>query len=149
MALISRAPARLYFDANIFIYAYESRSLHGCALDAVRREVDEIGQRIVTSELSLAECLMGGKRSLAVEAEAAYVDMITQDPLMDSRPIARDLIIEAARYGNRTRSRWADAMHVVTALTAGCSHFLTNDQKLKLATRIEKLLLSHLADRLC
>ena len=120
---------RLYLDANVFIYAIEgsaevSSSLH--ELFSLLHARDGVG---VTSELTLAEVLPKADGLL----RRNYLDLIVWSRIFDLYPVSRDTLIETAEYRKIARMpKLPDAIHVVTAIRAGCRTILSADSRLKL-----------------
>jgi len=121
--------ARLYLDANVFIYAIEGNA---DIAEPLRRLFDlfranrGIG---VTSELTLAEVL---PRASNVQRRS-YLDMIVWSRIFDLRPVSREILIETAQYRQMAgMPKLPDAIHAVTAIRAGCRMVISADSRLKL-----------------
>jgi predicted nucleic acid-binding protein len=123
------AVPRFYLDANIFIYAIEGSA---DIANPLRRLFDlfRAGRGIgVTSELTLAEVL---PKASDVQRQN-YLNIIVWSRIFDLRPVSRDILIETAEYReNAGMSKLPDAIHVVTAIRAGCRTVLSADLRLKL-----------------
>jgi predicted nucleic acid-binding protein len=123
---------RVYLDANVFIYAIEGNA---DIADPLRQLFDlfranrGIG---VTSELTLAEVLPRASNA----QRRNYLNMIVWSRIFDLRPVSRDILIETAKYREKARKagmpKLPDAIHVVTAIRAGCRTVLSADLRLKL-----------------
>ena len=97
-------------------------------------KADEI--RLVTSTITLAECLSAGEvmpEPIADDTKqlfsdflwsGTYVELVPFDPFVAER--ARDF-----RWIDTVKIKNQDAIHAATALMEGCSEFLTTDEKLK------------------
>ena len=121
--------ARLYLDANVFIYAIEGSA----DISNPLRELFDLfrAQRGtgVTSELTLAEVLPRAN----VLQRRSYLDLIAWSGIFDLRPVNRDILIETAQYRSAAgMPKLPDAIHVVTAIKAGCRTILSADSRLKL-----------------
>lgn len=57
-ALSELVGSRVYLDANAFIYVQERHPTFGPAIEAICAQIDAQSVEGVTSELSLAECLV-------------------------------------------------------------------------------------------
>jgi predicted nucleic acid-binding protein len=121
--------ARIYLDTNVFIYAVEgspdvAESLrHLFELSRTKRGAG------VTSELTLAEVL---PRATTIQRRM-YLDLIVWSRIFDLQPISREILIETADYRRIAQMpRLPDAIHVVTAIRAGCRTVLSADSRLRL-----------------
>lgn len=136
---------RVYFDANAFIYAIESKDGVSAQLQtlfvALKRGV-AIG---VTSEFTLAEVL---PKASPVQRRD-YLDLIIFSRLFDLRPVSRDILIETADYRKHlsrpsydTRSsmpKLPDAIHVITASNAKCDVFVSFDRGMRLPKGMQRV----------
>lgn len=142
------ASSKLYFDANVFIYAVEgSDDIAGCLrtlFGLLRSDLN----LAVTSELTLAEVL---PRADPVRRRN-YMELILHSGLFSLHPVTRDVLMETADYrrfagmpssdaSRPTASvpKLPDAIHVVTAVRAGCNRMLSFDRSLKLPDGIGRL----------
>jgi predicted nucleic acid-binding protein len=133
--------SRLYFDANVFIYAVEGSD---DIADRLRTLFELLSRNLnlaVTSELTLAEVL---PKADAIRRRN-YLELILHSGLFELYPVTRDILIETADYRRivgvpqpdvsepyASMRKLPDAIHVVTAIRAGCSGMLSFDQGLKL-----------------
>ena len=56
-------------------------------------------------------------------------------------PVSRTILIDAARLRANSGLRLPDAIHVATAVAAGCPIFLSNDRRLKVPDVLQLLAL--------
>jgi predicted nucleic acid-binding protein len=120
---------RLYLDANVFIYAIEGNAEVSNPLRELFGLLRARPGTGVTSELTLAEVL---PRANDVQRRN-YLDLIVWSRIFDLYPISRDILIETAEYRKVARMpKLPDAIHVVTAIRAGCRTILSADSRLKL-----------------
>lgn len=78
------------------------------------------------------------------QLQSLYRDSIRNSNLLTVCPVTRDILIEAARLRSLSSLRLPDAIHLATAINAGCSAFLTNDRGIAAAAGIKVILLSAL-----
>jgi predicted nucleic acid-binding protein len=125
----SREFFRLYLDANVFIYAVEGDA---SLSDPLREFFGRLRQKkgiAVTSELTLAEVL---PKARSID-RSSYFDLIVHGGIVDLVPVSRDVLLETAEYRRSAgMPKLPDAIHVVTALQAGCRRILSRDMRLKL-----------------
>ena len=130
---------KIYLDANFFIFLVEgpSSALHRFLLSSLNRDVV-----LVTSELTLLETLAGARKSgddrLAALNEAV---LAPGDDLLDVRPIDRAVLRRAAVVRSDPGNKTPDAIHVATAMEAGCEAFVSSDRKLRVPDGLRKVAL--------
>ena len=123
---------KLYLDANFFIYVLEGSEPWAKPARSVSQALDRGECSAVTSELSLAECLVKPMASGRTEFIETYLAMFRDHRSLSLVPITRDLLIDAARLRALSRIKLPDAIHAATALRSGCASFLTNDDRLSI-----------------
>lgn len=132
--------SRFYLDANVFIYAIEGNAN---IADPLRTLFDLFRLNpgmAVTSELTLAEVL---PRAPDVQRRN-YLNLIVWSRIFDLRPVSRDILIETAEYRETAgMPKLPDAIHVVTAIRAGCRTVLSADSRLRLPNGYSVLLPDH------
>jgi predicted nucleic acid-binding protein len=129
---------RYYLDTYVIFSAIEHPATFGPSHVRFVRQLDAGKLEAVTSELSVAECLVKPLRDRAEKIVAAYLRFLDGRPTLPLLPIDRDILLTAARLRASLDIRLPDAIHVATALRAHCSIFLTNDKRLKLPPEIRK-----------
>ncbi len=133
---------RVYLDANIFIYALEGLEPWPTILRDVFSSIDAGMFSAVTSELSLAECLVRpfslGREDIAGQYRCA----LQPRPTLTVAPICTDILVSAARLRGSTGLKLPDAIHAATAHASTCSAFLTNDTGFCRLQSIDVVLLS-------
>jgi predicted nucleic acid-binding protein len=122
---------RLYLDAQIFIYTVERDPVYASTLARLWAKSDSGDFALVTSELSILECLTGAYRSKNPTLLAQYEEALASTSI-ETVPIGQDILRLGARLRADTPSlRTPDAIHLATAMTATCQGFLTNDRRLR------------------
>ena len=140
--LKSLKATRIYFDANIFIYALEGISPFAEALLDVFESVDKGEMTAVTSELSLAECLVKPLTEKNATQRTIFEQSLTTSDTFKVVPVHREILKMAASLrATHTTIRLPDAIHVATALSERCTAFLTNDSRIKVSISLHFLLL--------
>jgi predicted nucleic acid-binding protein len=131
MELIERLrPHRVYLDSNIFIYAFENYVLYPECAEVMRALVaDEISG--VASEIALLEILPkpvhGGRPALG----DAYLEAMATAGGLALVPVTREVILRAVSLRAAAKINSLDAVHIATAIDAGCDLLLTNDFRLR------------------
>lgn len=131
MGPLSAIEGPVYFDTNVVIAIIEGTGPLSPAQAAILNAIDEDRLPALTSELTLAECLVkpfAERNAVAIEAFLSFLDGRPSFPTM---PVTRDLLLDAARLRAETRLRLPDAIHMVTATRFGCRCFLTEDRDMK------------------
>lgn len=144
MALIDPRIRRIYFDANIFIYTVEKHRDYEAVLTRLFEEIEKSRQRVVTSELSLAECLVGARKARSDELAAIYENLLAPSEMVVIAPLDREILRAAAFYAADVTIKLPDAIHVVTAVALGCEMFFTNDRRVTAPAGMELLTLDGL-----
>jgi predicted nucleic acid-binding protein len=125
---------RIYFDSNAFIYAIEGVDEVAALLHSLFAALRRQSSLACTSEFTLAEVLPKAN--------------VVQRGMFDLLPVTRDILIETADYRSRVRPsleskgsmpKLPDAIHVVTAIRAGCNTFVSFDRGLKLPVGLDRV----------
>lgn len=139
--------SKLYFDANVFIYAVEGSDDIASRLRTLLELLSRNRNLAVTSELTLAEVLPKADPI----RRRNYLELILYSGLFDLYPVTRDVLMETADYRRiagasrpdvskpNAMPRLPDAIHVVTAVRAGCDRMLSFDRALKLPEGMRRL----------
>jgi predicted nucleic acid-binding protein len=140
-----RRDRRIYFDANAFIYAIEGSDEISALLHSVFAALRQQAKSAYTSEFTLAEVLPKAN----IVQRRSYLTLILHSGLIDLLPVTRDVLIESADYrkslaqpspeARRSMPKLPDAIHVVTAVHAGCNTFLSFDRGLKLPVGLDRV----------
>jgi predicted nucleic acid-binding protein len=130
MGLLMEGIRRVYIDANIFIAAFEAE---GNVADQAARLLSDVAvavpQKLVTSELTLAELLVLPLRKSDFTLIDLYSGLLIPHSRLDVRPATRETFIKAAEVRAQTPSRkLPDAVHIATAILSGCTHILSADK---------------------
>jgi predicted nucleic acid-binding protein len=121
---------RVYLDTNFFVYALEELKPWARIARLILDAMDRGDCAAVTSELSLAECLVKPMQLQQQEVIETFLDFLQDRRSLSVVPVTRELLIEAARLRADCRIKLPDAIHAATALQGGCNSFLTNDDRL-------------------
>jgi predicted nucleic acid-binding protein len=125
---------RIYLDANVFIAAYETRGARSDHAWWILRAIETGEFAAVTSELTLAEVLVGPFSEGDDELAGHYRDIFVSEGGFVVTPVERDVLVEAAMLRTASRSlKLPDAIHVATARLTGCPCIVSDDRRLPVA----------------
>lgn len=135
---------QLGVETSPYIYYVENHPGYADKVDAVFRLTEAGAIGLTTSVITLTETLVkpiqAGDQSLV----AAYRELLSETEFIRLIPITSELAEKAAHLRARYNLRTPDAIHLVTAIEAGCEAFLTNDLALKRVTELRVLVLDEL-----
>jgi predicted nucleic acid-binding protein len=131
-------PILAYLDTNVFIFGLEGTPERSEPIGPLFRRLPSQPNRCMTSELTLAEVLVGPLRSRDLTLERYYLDLFTYVTLV---PCSRDVCLEAAGLAasHRPKLRVLDAIHLATAVRSGCRAFVTADLGIRPPAPIRKI----------
>lgn len=123
---------RVYIDTNVFIEAFEGRTrLSELLRSLLVAEADRQPQRLVTSELTLAELLVKPLEMKRNDWVQTYDNWTFTNPYLEVVPIVRRVLRDAAELRARDKGlRLPDAIHLTTAIGTQCKYFLTKDRRI-------------------
>jgi predicted nucleic acid-binding protein len=119
------------FDANVFVYLFEST---GHLAAAAIAEVNAVSARRLTgvvSSVALAEVIGRPVRIGDDTMGERYADAIRSIENRHVVPVTIEIAVEAGFVRGRTSLTLADAIHLAMARQAGASAFVTNDRRLR------------------
>jgi predicted nucleic acid-binding protein len=130
---------RVYPDTNVFIRAFETspeevQELQNAFAFMKHTFMRHIRNLAVTSELTLAELFApswtkdGTPMAPSTVKRRFYLNLIIWSGFIDLRPVTRAILIETADLRSHARVKLPDAIHIVTAIKAGCAYFMSNDR---------------------
>lgn len=136
---------RTYLDTNVFIYALEGEGKFVRDLTDLFTAIESAELPTVTCELTLAELLVKPFREKDAKGEQRCRESVLSRQGLTVVPIDVSILVESARLRAAVGLRLPDAIHIASALIAGCEVFLTNDRRLRAVSGLEVLLLSEVA----
>lgn len=117
----------LGLDADAIIYRVENIAPYRSLLQAVFDAGKAGTHALITSELSLLECLIKPVRDADSELEQLFRAVLTASREIKPAPISTAVLERALHLRARHGLKTPDAIHAATALEAGCKAFYTND----------------------
>ena len=125
---IGHGPVAL--DASIFIYFIEEHPRFMPVVEPVFSSIAEGSLAAVTSSLTLLEVLVHPLRANLPALADEYEQILTHSAGVELIPLDQRLLRVAAHLRAATRLKTPDAIHLASALKAGCTAFLTNDDRI-------------------
>ena len=139
-----RAARKIYIDANIIIYFAEGTDEDQNKSDAVFAYAAENGVPLVTSEITIAECLRGIYGTGKDAAKEKYNAIFYETGFFRLIPVARKILEYSAMIGAKNRLKLIDSIHVTSAIAAECDLFLTNDHGIRSTDDLKVVYLSEI-----
>ena len=131
----------IYFDTNVFIYSIEGHEKYYDVLTRLFSIIRQNNAHIVTSELSLAECLVKPAKDNNIKAIEQFKQHIQNNKYMSVKSVSRNILITSATVRGQLGLKLPDAIHMATAIEQKCKTFVTNDKKLKIPENMQGLYL--------
>ena len=117
-----------YLDTNILIALFEGQHPRQLGLRQFINNALKSGKvSFHTSALSFSELLVKPYRSRDEGLAKRYLQLARSEDWLAVHPVAPIVIDSAAALRTRTTLRLPDAIHVATAMFAGCDRILTYD----------------------
>lgn len=124
----------VYLDANVFIYAIEGDENVSAPVQTFLTAMRDRPGTAVTSELTLAEVLAPSKgRARPSPLKRQYMDLLIWSGIVGLQPVSRDILLETTKLRateTTARLRLPDAIHLATAIRAGCRFMVSNDDRM-------------------
>lgn len=132
----------LAIETAPYIYYVENHPIYAEKMDAIFEIVEAQAVDITSSVMTLTETLMKPLQANDQVLIDAYNELLTQNVRLI--PITAAIARSAAELRARYNLRTPDALHIATAIDAGCDAFLTNDLGLKRVNELIILVLDEL-----
>jgi len=134
----------VFVDTAPIIYHLEGNPAYKVLMREFFRLRKDKGITLVTSPVTLAECLVHPIQKGMADLETAYCRLIIAGENTEFRLIGDLEAREAARLRARHNLLLADAFQLAIALQAGAQAILTNDPVFKRANEIRALILDEM-----
>ena len=135
---------RLYIDTAPLIYFVEENPAYVTKMDTVIAAVDGAAIEAVSLVITLTEVLVHPMRLKNIHLEGEYRDILFNSKGFHLQAVTARIAEAAAGLRARYDLHTPDALHIATAIEAGCDAFLTNDAGIKRVTELGVLILDEL-----
>ncbi|MDO8437355.1 MAG: type II toxin-antitoxin system VapC family toxin [Nitrosomonadaceae bacterium] len=144
-SIIARmAGQRAYLDTNVFVY-FLDHNPEFFQTAAVFIEAAESGRIIgYTGDAAVAETLVKPYQSDNVGLAASFKAFFATDDFLSIQSHDADTFDLAAQLRGKRGMKFINALHLATALKAGCKFFVTNDESFKSDDAMEIVLIKAL-----
>lgn len=133
---------KVYLDANIFIYALEGIQPWAVVLHEIFASLEAGEWQAVTSNLSVAECLVKPFDLGRDDLVQLYRTALSPRTHLTIASMHEEILVSAARLRAQLQFKLPDAIHAATALDQGCTAMLTNDAGFRKTPGMRCVLLS-------
>ncbi len=131
-------------DTSVWIYHFEGSTAFGRAADGVLEAVAQGRVGAVASELVLLELLVAPLRKGAQDVADEVELTLLHFPHLQLLPVTRHVLVRAAEIRARYGLRTPDAIMLATAVEAGATLAVTNDDAWRKMKAIDVVLLGDL-----
>ncbi len=121
--------SRIFWDTNLFIYLMDGRGEPARQVSALRERMQERGDQLCTSTLTLGEVLVKPMQQDRPELVDRY-EAALSSPAVLLIPFDRACARVYARLRLDRSIRAPDVVQLSCAARAGCDLFITNDDRL-------------------
>ncbi|MGH6768446.1 MAG: type II toxin-antitoxin system VapC family toxin [Xanthobacteraceae bacterium] len=136
--MVTPVRPRVYLDANVFIAAFETQGAHSDHAWWILNAIEGGDLFGVTSELTLAEILVGPMQDGDDELVQRYQDIISPAECFEVGTVTRAVLIEAGTLRSARRAmRLPDAIHVASARIGGCRFIVSDDRRMSFAPEMQ------------
>jgi predicted nucleic acid-binding protein len=133
----------VYLDTNPIIYSVETHPVYWPLLQPLWQAAKGKTIEIVSSDLVLMETLIGPLKAGDVALASSY-EQLFQQAQTRLLPMTHSILRDAAQLRATTSLKTPDALHVATAMNAGCALFVTNDAGFRGVAGLPLVILSDL-----
>jgi predicted nucleic acid-binding protein len=123
-----RRHRRIALDTSVFIYQMEAHPRYLPASDLVFAWLDRRGSQAVTSTITMTELLVPAYREADEDRVNLFYGLLSTYPSLRWIPPDLEIADLAARLRARHGMRTPDSLQAATAMHAGASGMITNDE---------------------
>lgn len=122
--------SRIFWDTNLFIYLFEDHGHHSKQVAALLKKMDERGDELITSALTIGEVLARPMQEGDMERCDRYENAIRSNAIISPFDVSAARNFAKIRSQQEKKIRPPDAIQLACAATAAVDLFLTNDKHL-------------------
>ena len=134
----------VFVDTAPVIYFVERNRTYHSIASAIFERVDDDLLTMVTSPITLAECLVLPYRSKQAHVQKLFTRLITSGPNTLFINIDKQIGIKASQLRATYNLKLPDALQAAVALETGCDALLTNDIGFKKVTELNTIIIHEL-----
>ncbi|OZH55375.1 twitching motility protein PilT [Hydrocoleum sp. CS-953] len=135
---------RIFLDSAPIIYYVESNPNYFLIIDEVFNYIESHSIAVITSPITLAECLILPTRQKNLSGQQQFINILTSQDTINFVDINSEIALIAADIRVRYNLKLPDALQIATAIHSNCDAFLTNDLQLKKVSELSILVISEL-----
>jgi predicted nucleic acid-binding protein len=121
--------SRVYWDSMLFIYWLEDHPEHAPRVDAVRSQMEQRRDQLITGAFTFGEVLAGAYRK-GLPQLADEMRRLLRSTVAEVIPFTLETADRYAQIRGTPGITPADAIHLASAAEARTDLFLTNDKRL-------------------
>jgi predicted nucleic acid-binding protein len=129
----------VYVDSNVFVYLFEGPPQFFTSVKGFFEHTAKAGARLLTNELTLAECIYKPSREDDSVLVAKYEALLEPGDEIGIIGLDGALAKRAALAGGKQGLKLADAIHFISAFESGCQFFVTADTRVRSSPGLEVL----------
>ena len=133
--------ATIYLDTQVIIYTVEANTNYYSLLLPLWLKFQAGEIELMTSELTLLETLVFPLKNANTILFRDYEQLLLSSEIQ-LVPITQSVLRTAANLRANTNLKTPDAIHAATAITEGCTLFLTNDNGFRNVPNLSVVILS-------
>jgi predicted nucleic acid-binding protein len=127
--MTSLAGSTLYLDSNVLIYALESRSVWNESATRLLKQGSRGRCVMMTGDAAMAEVLVGVHRA-PQPTGVEEVQALFASPLVTVASHSHEAFRAAALIRGTVGGQLIDALHLATAIEAGCDAVISHDARM-------------------
>lgn len=133
--------ATIYLDTQVIIYTVEANPNYYSLLQPLWLKFQAGEIELMTSELTLLETLVFPLKNANSILVRDYEQLLLSSEIQ-LVPITQSVLRTAANLRANTNLKTPDAIHAATAISEGCTLFLTNDNGFRNIPNLSVIILS-------